>query len=90
MSNISIPREPVPTGSVLIRNLTIVASALTASSIAVNLILQIAHFLKKRPVQPDQRDSLDAAKLTLTVMKHLPSLIRQTRLLANQISRSRG
>lgn len=88
VSDIKVPREPAPTGSGLIRNLTILASALTAASIAVNLILQIAHFLKKRPVGPDQRDSADAAKLTITVMKHLPGLVKQVRLLASQIRAS--
>lgn len=85
MSDIKIPREPAPTGSPLVRNLTIVASALTAGSVAVNLILQIIHFLQKRPVQPDQRDRVDAAKLALTVMKHLPPLVRQVRLLMSQL-----
>jgi hypothetical protein len=85
MSDIEIPSEPRPTGNPLIRNLTIAASALTAASLAVNLILQIVHFLQKRPVQPDQRDRVDAAKLTLTVLKHLPPLVRQIRLLMSQL-----
>ncbi len=88
MSDIKIPREPTPTGSGLIRTLTIVASALTAASVAVNLILQIVHFLQKRPVQPDQRDRVDGAKLALTVMKHLPALVRQVRLLMSQVRAS--
>lgn len=85
MSDINIPREPAPTPEPLIRNLTIVASALTAASIAVNLMLQVAHFLKKRPVEPDQRDRVEAASLALTVLRHLPGLIKQIRLLAGQI-----
>lgn len=88
MSDVSIPREPRPTGSGLTRNLTIAASALTAASIAVNLILQIAHFLEKKPVRPDQRDRVDAARLTITVMKHLPGLVRQVRLLTSQLRKS--
>jgi hypothetical protein len=88
MGDIKIPREPEPTQSPFIRNLTIVASALTAASIAVNLILQVAHFLKKRPMEPDQRDRVQAAGLALTVLRHLPGLIRQVRLLASQIRAS--
>ena len=64
MGDISIPREPRPTSSPLIHNLTIVASGLTAASIAVNLMLQVAHFLRKRPMEPDQRDRVEAAGLT--------------------------
>jgi hypothetical protein len=85
MSEVRIPREPRPTGSPLIRNLTIAASALTAASIAVNLILQVAHFLKKRPVLPDQRDRIETAQLTLTVLRQLPGLIKQVRLFVNQV-----
>jgi hypothetical protein len=85
LGNIEIPREPAPTGSPLIRNLTIVASGLTAASVAVNLILQVAHFLQKRPMTPDQRDRVDTAKITLTVLRHLPPLVRQTRLLISQL-----
>jgi hypothetical protein len=85
VQDVKIPGEPVPTGSRLIRTLTLVASALTAANIAVNLILQVAHFLKKRPLQPGQRDRLDAAGLTLTILRGLPGLIKQVRLLANQI-----
>ncbi len=88
MADIKIPREPAPTGSPLVRNLTIVASALTAGSVAVNLILQIIHFAEKRPVEPDQRDRVDTAKLALTVMKHLPPLVRQVRLLMSQLRAS--
>ena len=84
MDDTKIPGEPLPVNSPLIRKLTLLASALTAASIAVNLILQIAHFLKKRPMQPDQRDRVQAAGLALTVLKHMPGLIRQLRLLASQ------
>ncbi len=85
MADIKIPREPRPTGSKLMRNLTTAASALTAASLAVNLMLQIVNFLQKRPVEPDQRDKVDAAKLTLTVMRHLPPLVHQVRLLMSQL-----
>lgn len=85
MDNTTIPGEPRPTNSPLIRRLTALASALTAASIAVNLILQIAHFLKKRPIEPDQRDKVQAAGLALTVLKHMPGLIKQVRLLASQL-----
>lgn len=88
MSDVNIPGEPQPTGSMLIRKLTILASALTAASIAVNLILQIAHFLKKRPVQRDQRDKVQAAGLALTVLKHTPGLVKQIRLLIDQVKRA--
>ncbi|HLJ69651.1 MAG TPA: hypothetical protein VKX16_20020 [Chloroflexota bacterium] len=87
IGDVSIPGEPRPTDSSIIRTLTIIASALTAASIAVNLLLQIAHFLKKRPVQPDQRDRLQTAALGLTVMKQLPGLVKQIRLLASQIKK---
>jgi hypothetical protein len=86
--NVTVPGEPAPTSSGLIRTLTIVASALTAASVAVNLILQVANFLKKRPVQPDQRDKLQAAGLTLTVLRTLPGLIKQVRILSDQIRRA--
>jgi hypothetical protein len=88
--DITIPGEPAPTGSPLIRNLTILASALTAASIAVNLTLQIAHFLTKRPVQPDQRDKIQAATLTLTILRRLPGLVKQVRLLISQVQAARG
>lgn len=81
MDDVTIPGEPQPTQSSLIQTLTVVASALTAASIAVNLILQVAHFLKKRPVGPDQRDRIEAATLTLSVLRQLPGLIKQVRLL---------
>lgn len=89
MGDINVPKEPQPQpGDALIRNLTIVASALTAASITVSLLLQIVHFLRKRPIEPDQRDKAQAAGLTLTILKHMPSLIKQVRLLANQIRAS--
>lgn len=83
--DITIPGEPEPTSSPLIRKLTVVASALTVASIAVNLFLQVAHFLNKHPVQPGQRDRVDTAALTLTILKRLPSLIKQVRLLVSQL-----
>jgi hypothetical protein len=85
MDDVTIPGEPKPIESPLIRNLTIAASALTAAGLAVNLMLQVAHFLKKRPVEPDQRDRVEAAGLALTVLRHMPGLIKQIRLLAAQI-----
>lgn len=83
--DVKIPGEPQPSGSPLIRNLTIFASGLTAASILVNLILQIANFIRKRPVQPDQRDRIQAASLTMTVLRQLPGLIKQVRLLVSQL-----
>jgi len=83
-SDVSVPGEPTPTPAPLIRYLTLAASALTAASIAVSLALQIAHFMKKRPIEPDQRDRLQAAGLTLTILKHLPPLVKQVRLLLDQ------
>ena len=85
MDDVTIPGEPRPADSSLIRTLTITASALTAASIAVNLILQIAHFARKRPVQPDQRDRIQAASLTLSVLRQVPGLVKQVRLLVGQI-----
>jgi hypothetical protein len=85
MDDVTIPGEPKPTQSPLIRTLTIVASGLTAASVAVNLILQIAHHLNKRPAQPDQRTKLDSAALVLRVMKTSPPLIKQIRLFVSQL-----
>jgi hypothetical protein len=87
MEDVSIPGEPQQSESGLIRQLTIAAGALTAASILVNLILQIAQFLRKRPVEPDQRDKLKTVGLALTVLKQLRPLIKQVRLLADQIKR---
>jgi hypothetical protein len=85
MKDVKIPGEPVPTGSPLVRSLTVVASGLTAASLIVNLILQIAHFLQKRPIQPDQRDKAQAAALTLRVLRQMPGLVKQVRLFASQL-----
>lgn len=85
--DVTIPGEPAPTQSAFLNKLAIAASALTAASIAVNLILQVAHFMNKRPVQPDQRDKVQAAGLGLTVLKTIPGLVRQVRMLNDQIRR---
>jgi hypothetical protein len=85
MDDVKIPGEPVPTGSPILRTLTIVASGLTAASLIVNLTLQIAHFLKKRPMQPDQRDKTQAAALTLRVLRQMPGLVKQVRLFVSQL-----
>ncbi len=86
--DVTVPGQPEPGNSQLIRNLTILASALTATGIAVNLILQIAHFAKKRPVQPDQRDKIEAAGLLFLVLRTVPGLVKQVRLLADQVKKS--
>ena len=83
--SVTIPGEPRPTQSGFIRGLTIVASALTAASLAINLMLQVAHYLNKRPAGPNQRDRLDTAGITLTVLKTMPGLVRQVRLLMSQL-----
>lgn len=83
--DVTVPGEPQPAANGLERTLILVASALTVGSIAANLILQIVHFLKKRPVEPDQRDKLQAAGLALTVLKTMPGLIKQARLLVSQL-----
>ena len=88
MDDVTIRGEPRPVDSSLIRTLTITASALTAASVAVNLILQIAHFARKRPVQPDQRDRIEMATVTVSVLRQLPGLIKQVRLLVDQIKRA--
>jgi hypothetical protein len=88
LSDVTIPGEPRPVDTGLIRSLTLAASALTAAGIAVNLILQVAHFLRKRPVGPDQRDKVQAAGLTLSVMKQLPGLVKQVRLLVSQVRKA--
>jgi hypothetical protein len=88
LDDVTIPGEPKPVDSGFIHALTITASALTAASIAVNLILQIAHFARKRPVEPDQRDRIQAAGLTLSVLRQVPGLVKQVRLLVNQIKRA--
>jgi hypothetical protein len=85
MDSVKIPGEPVPTGSPLFRTLTIVASGLTAASLIVNLILQIADFMRKRPIQPDQRDKAQAAALTLRVLRLMPGLVKQVRLFVSQV-----
>jgi hypothetical protein len=72
-------------GSALVRALTILASGLTVASVAVNLILQIVRFSKKRPVDAGQRDRVEAASLALTVARQLPGLIRQVRLLMGHL-----
>lgn len=87
LSDVTIPGEPQPTTSPVIRTLTVTASAITAASILINLILQIAHYLKKRPVQRDQRDRLDTAGLTLSVLKQLPGLVKQVRLFVSQLKK---
>jgi hypothetical protein len=84
MDDVTIPGEPKPDESALIRRLTLVASGLTVASIAINLILQVAHFAKKRPIEPDQRDKADAAALALKVLRQLPGLIKQARLFVGQ------
>jgi hypothetical protein len=90
LEDVKVPGEPKPTGSPLIRSLTIVASALTAASVIVNVILQITHFMNKRPVQKDQRDRVQAAGLALNVLKHMPGLVKQVRLLVGQIRGNEG
>jgi hypothetical protein len=85
MDDVKIPGEPVPTGSPMVRTLTILASGLTAASLIVNLILQIVHFMKKRPIQPNQRDKVQAAALTLRVLRQMPGLVKQVRLFVSQI-----
>jgi hypothetical protein len=84
MDDVTIPGEPVAR-SALTRRLSVVASGLTAASILVNLVLQVASFLEKRPMQPGQRDRLDTAGLALTVLRRLPGLIKQVRLLVSQL-----
>jgi hypothetical protein len=88
MDDVTIRGEPAPTSSGLIQGLTIAASALTAASIAVNLTLQITHFLKKRPVLPDQRTKGDAAALALSVLRQAPGLVKQVRLLGDQVKKA--
>lgn len=88
MDDVTIPGEPKPNDSSLVRMLTIAASALTAASVAVNLTLQIVHHFKKRPTQPDQRDRIDTAALVLNVLKHTPPLVKQVRLFVDQIRRA--
>jgi hypothetical protein len=87
-SNAANPEEKRSDESPLIRKLTLVASALTTASILVNLILQIARFLGKRPVERDQRDKVQAAGLALTVLRQLPGLIKQVRRLFHEVRRS--
>lgn len=88
MDDVTIPGEPKPNDSSLIRTLTIVASGLTAASVAVNLMLQVAAHLNKRPMRPDQRDRVDTAALALKVLKHTPPLVKQTRLFIDQLRKT--
>jgi hypothetical protein len=88
MDDVTIPGEPKPNDSSLIRTLTIVASGLTAASVGVNLMLQVAHHFNKRPMGPDQRDRIDTAALALKVLKNTPPLVKQTRLFINQVRKA--
>ena len=83
--SVTDPARPEPAATPLIRALTIVAGGLSVASITVNLILQVARFLKKRPMEPDQRDRVQTATLAVSVLRQLPVLIRQIRLLADQV-----
>lgn len=85
MDDVTIPGEPRPAESGAIRTLTILASGFTTASIVVSVILQIAHFRRKRPMQPDQRDRLDTAGLALSVLRQMPGVIKQVRLLVSQV-----
>lgn len=85
MDEVKIPGEPVPAGSSLERKLAIVASGLTAASLIVNLMLQLVHFMKKRPMQPGQRDRVEAVQLTLRVLRLMPGLVKQVRLFLSQL-----
>jgi hypothetical protein len=88
MDDVTIPGEPKPNDSSLVRTLTMVASGLTAASVAVNLILQVVHHLNKEKVRPDQRDRIDTAALVLRVLKTTPPLIKQIRLFVAQIRKA--
>ena len=81
-------REPKPTDSSLIRTLTLIASGLAAASVAVNLMLQVAHHLRKRPVDSDQRDRLANAALALKLLRHTPPLVKQVRLFISEIRKT--
>jgi hypothetical protein len=84
MDDVKIPGEPLPVSPTM-RTLTIVASGLTAASLTVNLLLQVADFMRKRPMEPDQRDRAQAAALTLRVLRQMPGLIKQVRLFIDQV-----
>jgi hypothetical protein len=88
MEDVTIPGEPKPVDSSLIRTLTIAASGLTAAGVAVNLMLQVAHHFHKRPMQPDQRDRVDTAALVLRLMKTTPPLIKQIRLFVHELRKA--
>jgi hypothetical protein len=88
MDDVTIPGEPKPADSSLIRTLTLIASGLTAASVVVNLMLQVAHHLRKRPVEPDQRDRIANAALALKLLKHTPPLVKQVRLFLNEIRKT--
>jgi hypothetical protein len=85
MEDVTIPGEPRPTGSALIRTLTLVASGLTVASVAVNIVLQLASHFQKRPTLPDQRTRLQTGQMTLKVLRQMPGLIKQTRLFVSQV-----
>jgi len=87
MDDVTNPGEPAPTESSLIRGLTIFASCLTVASIVVNLILQVVHYLKKRPVEPDQRTKSEGVALALRVLRQMPGLVKQMRLLGDQVKK---
>lgn len=83
--DITIPGEPEPTQSGEIRTLTIIASALTTASLLVSVLLQFAHFRRKKPMQPGQRDRVDTAAFALFILRQAPGIIKQVRLLADQL-----
>lgn len=85
LDEVNIPGTPEPSSDSGIRTLTIAASALTTASLIVNLILQVARHMKKRPMQPDQRDRMDTAALGLLLLKQAPNIVRQVRLLASHV-----
>jgi hypothetical protein len=85
MEDVTIPRERRPVGPILVRSLKIVASGLTAASIAVNIVLQLASHFEKRPVQPDERTKFQTGQVTLRVLRQIPGLIKQVRLLVDQL-----
>jgi hypothetical protein len=88
MEDVNIPRGPQPTGSGLVRILTLVASALAAISIGLNIIMQLASHFEKRPVEPDQRTNFQTGQMTLRVLRQMPGLIRQVRLFLDQLKRN--
>ncbi|MGH2447198.1 MAG: hypothetical protein ACRDFS_01125 [Chloroflexota bacterium] len=79
MPQFKVPDEPLQPKTPTIRKLSIATSALTAAGVSAGLALRLAEYFHKEPVRPDQRDKFQTAKLSLSVLRTAPGLIKQVR-----------